>query len=111
MRSDGFGYVWMRSEALGQVWKISEKSVQKLVFRFLDRFLRSYAETDVTSSFPANFLSGYTYLELDMTLGAHLGIVCRPGIASASPIGRLQGHSHGGGGVAACLLLILNGKN
>ena len=55
-----------------------------------DRFLRSYAETDVTSRFLANFRSGYTYLELDTTLGAHLGIVCRPGMASASPIGRLQ---------------------
>ena len=26
-------------------------------------------------------------MELDTTLGAHLGIVCRPGMASASPIG------------------------
>ena len=93
MRSDGFGCVWMRSEALGRVRKISEKSVEKLVFAIFDRFLRSYAETDVTSRFLANFRSGYTYLELDTTLGAHLGIVCRPGMASASPIGRLQGAS------------------
>ena len=87
MRLDAFN-------ALGRVRKISEKIGQKIsFFALLVRFLRSYAETDVTGRFLAIFRSGYTYLEIDTTLGAHLGIVCRPGMASASPIGRLQGAS------------------
>ena len=100
--SDAFGWVWMRLDAFGSTRTRSEnfrKNPSKnQFFGLLVRFLRSYAKTDVTGRFLAIFRSGYTYLELDTTLGAHLGIVCRPGMASASPIGRLQSHFLGGGG-------------
>ena len=85
--SDLLGPVRMHLDAFGCIRELSENFEKNYpknrFFALLVRFLRSYAETDVTSSFPANFRSGYTYLELDTTLGAHLGIVCRPGMASA----------------------------
>ena len=91
MRSDAFGRVRKNSENFGKIGPMIKFCA------IVVRFLRSYAKTDVTNRFLAIFRSGYTYLELDTTLGAHLGIVCRPGMASASPIGRLQGHSLGAG--------------
>ena len=85
MRLDAIACVWMHSDTFEDFGKFN----QKIRFCNFYRFLRNYAETDVTSMSLANFRFRYTYLELDMTLGAHLGIVCRPGMAFASPFGRL----------------------
>ena len=46
---------------------------------------------DVNGRFLAIFCSRYTYLELSTTLGAHPGMGYRPGMASASAIGRPRG--------------------
>ena len=95
MRSDALGCIWMGSDAFGRVRKNSEnfgnfgRKIQ--FFAIFVKFLRSYAKTDVTSSFLAIFCSRSIYLELSTTLGAHLGIGYRPGMASASAIGRLRG--------------------
>ena len=62
-------------------------------FDIFARFLRSYAKTDVASNFLVNFCSRLTYSELDTTLGAHLGMGYRPGMASASHV-----FNHLGGG-------------
>ena len=52
---------------------------------------------DVTSSFLDIFCSRLTSSELGATLGAHLGIRYRPGMASASAIGRHLGVHLGAG--------------
>ena len=52
---------------------------------------------DITGTFLPIFCSGYTYLELNTTLGAHLGIGCRPGMTSANAIGRFLGIYQGVG--------------
>ena len=84
MHLDGFECIWTRSEKFEKFGKIGRKIK---FFAIFVRFLRSYAKTDVTSNFLAIFCSRSTYLELGTTLGAHLGIGYRPGMASASPLG------------------------
>ena len=71
MRSDASGCVRMRSDTSGKFRKISSKNQ---FFYMFANFLRTYAKTDVTSSFFDTFCSRWTYFELDTTLGAHLGI-------------------------------------
>ena len=85
MRSDASGCVRMHSDAFGNFGRKI-----KFFCNFVS-FLRSYAKTDVTSNFLAIGCSRKTFLQLSKTLGARLGIGYRPGMASASAIGRLRG--------------------
>ena len=93
--SNLFGSIRMRSDAFRCVWTISEKFTKilknrskSMFFKIFARFLRSYAKTDVTSSFLDIVCSISTFLELAMTLRTHLGIGYRPGMSSASGISR-----------------------
>ena len=87
MHSDASGCVRMRSDTFG---KFRKKLLETSVFRTFGEVFEGFAKTDVTARFLAIFRSGYTYLELGTTLGAHLGMGYRPGMASASAIGWLQ---------------------
>ena len=83
--------------------KMTKKKSNKKIRRktsFFANFiwiLTSYGETDVKINFYVTFSSRLTFSELGATLGAHLGIGYRPGMASASAIGRYLGVHLGGG--------------
>ena len=73
--------------------KIFEKQIGRKISFFANFvwILTSYGKTDVKINFYAKFSSRLTFSELGATLGAHLGIGYRPGMASASAIGRYLG--------------------
>ena len=77
MHLDAFGCLQIREETF-------RKFSGNRVFIIFFRFLKSDAEMDVTNRFLANFRSRYTYLELGTTLGAHLGMGYRPGMATST---------------------------
>ena len=112
MRSDACGCIWMRSDAFGHFQKIPNFCQKNCFFGIFARFLKKHANTDVASSFLDIFCSRWTYLELGTTLGAQLGIGYRPGMPSASAIGRFLEAPRRlcrGGGLAISLQ-ILNSK-
>ena len=88
MRLHRVGCIWMTFRCVRTLSKKSFKIFSGL--QFVQRFLRRYGETEITSRFLANFRARYTNLELDTTPGAHLGEGYSPGMASVSA-GPLQG--------------------
>ena len=78
--SNAVGYIQMGSNAFRHFSRISKKTLERSFFE---------GATQKRTA-PAG---SYVNLKLDTTLGVHLGKGCKPGVGSASAIGRLHAGS------------------